>query len=194
MLQILSLSAAQIVAANVPAVQFSVPEIVVLSAIDTLQILDRQAQRDCRKVWQFFTCRQAIQTYRSIYRLIEILCLIAIALGATAREMSDNYVASCERPIVAPLPDPWDLPAPEPETEPAAQPQLPAAAQPLALLPATIEQPTDALSDADLVAWAKQNRSAVPSMKKAIGKWSYSRKLREGERSAVLQAMKTALA
>jgi hypothetical protein len=170
----------------------TVAAITVRSAWETLQILDRQAQRDCRKVWQILTCKQAVQTYRSIYRLIEILCLIAIALGATAREMSDSYVASCERSPLEQeiLSDPWEAPATvEPET--AQSPRaLPAAAQPIALLPAAAvaEPPTDA----DLIAWAKANRALLPKLRKAIGKWSYNRKLREGERSAVLQAMQGA--
>lgn len=72
------------------------------SAAQTLQILDRQARRDTGKVIRFtyrayrvLSSPQAIATYRTLWACLQLACMVAIALGASAREWCDAYVESC---------------------------------------------------------------------------------------------------
>lgn len=90
------------------------------SAWSTLCILDRQARRDARKVARFVTCPQAIATYRALWQLLQIACLVAIACGASARILMERYIASCQAPDSAPqntVPALLALPAPQPTPE-----------------------------------------------------------------------------
>lgn len=46
-----------------------------------------------------------------------------------------------------------------------------------------------ALDDVGLITWAKQHKDCFPDLKKAIGKWSYTRKLSAREREMIQDAM-----
>lgn len=81
-------------------------EITIASAWSTLQILDRQARKDCGKVagglyslYLILSSRQAMQTYRALWQLLVIIAMIAWALclefGA-ANQRCDREVHRCQ--------------------------------------------------------------------------------------------------
>lgn len=86
--------------------QLSIPstvQISVQSAIETLQICDRQARKDTGKVidtlysgYLLLTSPEAKQTYRMIREIVVIACMVAYAAGMSFREWSDRFIASCE--------------------------------------------------------------------------------------------------
>jgi hypothetical protein len=119
------------------------------SAWSTLLICDRQARRDTGKVlaaiaWtvEILTCQQAIQTYRAIWRLMQIVWSIAVLLFLLLHKQVDRAVAECEAP------------APIAAVEPAVQePEVVAAetVEPIAQEPeAAIVETAEFVGEADV--------------------------------------------
>lgn len=107
-------------------------EITAQSAWSTLQILDRQAHRDCAKIARFagsitiaFTSRDAIRTYRAIGRLCVIAGMVAIALGYSARDAWEWFLRenAAPQPIAEQAVTEFD-PVLENAAEPVSDPVL----------------------------------------------------------------------
>jgi hypothetical protein len=79
------------------------------SAWSTLVICDRQARKDTAKLIVFITwltntltSRQALQTYRAIWRVLVILAMVVVYFGLRFQQECDRFVAECEtEPVVA---------------------------------------------------------------------------------------------
>ncbi|WP_088893162.1 hypothetical protein [Leptolyngbya ohadii] len=148
------------------------------SAWSTLCILDRQGRKDARKVARFATqvysllsSPAACKRYAIAAQIIADVAVILWMIAKASKASLDEFVESCEAVVDT---------QPEIPALPAAKPRAEHSIVPFCRRPA-------APTDAELVKWAKANRSLLSGLK--VGKWSYSRRLRESERQAVLAAM-----
>lgn len=79
--------------------QLHIAKITIASAWSTLQILDRQARKDCTKITQFtygvylaLTSRRAKQTYRMIRNAIAIVWAVLWAVWVTLEQFPDQHL------------------------------------------------------------------------------------------------------